>query len=105
MLPSNLKNINFNWIYTNKYDMNEHRIEMVNNIPSYYHVKLLLRRDIFNINGSKWPIHVVGYEENEWSSEIYEIHDKYVHPIHGSIVVLINKKTYEPYSSAKSACK
>ena len=78
---------------------------MVNNIPSYYYVKIFLRNNIFDNTGPKWPIHVVHYIENKWSSEIYEIQDKYTHPIRGSIVVLINKKIYQPYSSAKSVLK
>ena len=105
MLPFSLKNIKFNWmnLYTN-YPIG-HCVKMVNNIPSYYHVEILLKNNIFNINGPKWSINVVNYKEHEWSSEIYEIQDKYIHPKHGSIIVLINKKTYQPCSFAKSARK
>ena len=78
---------------------------MVNNIPGYYHVKLFVYENIFCINGPKWPIHIVDYKENEWSSDIYEIQDKYIHPIHGPITVLINKETYQSHSFAKSALK
>ena len=105
ILPSNLKNINFNWLYFNENEPIEHHIEMVNNIPNYYHVKIFLGRNISGIDEIKWPIHVVNYRENEWPPEIYEIQDKYIHPFHGSITILINKKTYQPYSSAKSALK
>ena len=45
--------------------------KMVNDIPNYYHVKIFLTKDIFN--EFKWPIHVIGYKENEWPSAIYEI--------------------------------
>ena len=76
---------------------------MVNKISNYYHVGILLKKNIFSINEVKWSIHVVKYKENEWSSEIYEIQGKYIHPIYGSVTVLINKNTYQPYSSAKSA--
>ena len=103
MLPYNLKNIDFNWIRLNKSNLIKDYIEMVNNIPSHHHVVILLKKDIFGIDGFKWPIHVIDYRENDWSPEIYEIQDKYIHPIHGSITVLINKETYQPYSSAKSA--
>ena len=78
---------------------------MINNIPSYYYVEIFLTQNIFGIVGPKWPIHVVRYKENEWSPKIYEIQDKYKHPIHGSITVLINNKTYQPYSLTKSALK
>ena len=78
---------------------------MVNNIPNYCHVEILIKKNIFGLYGHKWPIHVFGYKENDWSSEIYELHDKYIHPIYGSITMLINKKTYQPYSSAKSILK
>ena len=109
MLPSNLKKINFIWIFMHRYDSAEigYRIEMVNNILNYYHVMLLLKRNIFGTDddGPKWPIHVVGYRENKWSPNIYEIQDKYIHPIYGSITVIINKNTFQPYSSNKSALK
>ena len=81
---------------------------MVNNIPSYYHVKILLKKNIIGvigINGPKWPIHVINYSEHKWSPDTYEIQDKYKDPIHGPITVLINKETYQPYSSAKSVLK
>ena len=100
MLPSNLINIWFNWIFIDQNDLIKQHIEMVNNIPSYYHVIILLKKNKYN---PKWPIHVVEYRENEWPSDIYEIKDKYRHPIHGDITILINKNTYQPYSSAKSA--
>ena len=35
-----------------KNDPIEHYINMVNNIPSYYHVEILSKGDIFGINGS-----------------------------------------------------
>ena len=82
---------------------------MVNNIPNYYQVKILLEENIFGSDGLKWPIHVVNYkeQEQEWSPIIYEIQNKYKHkhPIYASITVLINKETYQSYSSAKSALK
>ena len=39
-------------------------------------------------------------DDNEihWSSNIYDIADRYTHPLYGDIVVLKNKETYEPYS-------
>ena len=79
--------------------------EIVNNISSYYHVEIFLKRCIFDIDRSKWPIHVVGYKKNMWSPDIYKIQNRYKHPIHGFITVLINKETYQLYSSAKSAIK
>ena len=105
MLPANLKNINFKWLYLDKYEPFEYHIEMINNIPSYYHVELFLKYNILGNHGLKWPIHVVNYEENKWPSEIYEIQNKYIHPIYDSIIVLINKESYQPYSSVKSALK
>ena len=63
---------------------------MVNNIPSYYHVKIFIvsaDKNIINIKGPKWPIHVINYIENKWISKIYEIQDKYMHPIHGFVTV------------------
>ena len=105
MLPINLKNIKFNWTYLHKDDPINDYIEMLNNIPNYYYVEILLKRDIFGVDGHKWPIHVVNYKENKWPSNIYEIQDKYIHSIHGSITVLINKETYQPYSFVKSAIK
>ena len=62
-----------------------------------------MKNNIFNGEGSKWPIHVVKYDEAKWSSDIYEIIDKYSDPIYGDIIVLINKETYEPFSHTKSA--
>ena len=107
MLPSNLKNINFEWInYADNNDSIKHHIKMVNNIPSYYHVKIiLLEKYISDIDKPKWPIHVINCGKNKFSLNIYEIHDKYIHPNYGYITVLINEKTYQPYSSAKSALK
>ena len=62
MLPYNLKNINFDWMCCNK-----HTIEMVNNIPSYYHVEILVINNIFIFgnDGIKWPIYVLDYNENK----------------------------------------
>ena len=105
MLPKNLKNIIFNWIYFEKFDSIKHHIDMVNNIPNYYHVIIFLENNIFDNNGLKWPFHVFNYRENKWSSNIYEIQGKYKHPKYGPITVLINKETYQPYSSVKSALK
>ena len=104
ILPSNLENINFEWLCVRQIRIGYYR-EMVNNIPNYYHVKILCINNIFDIDEPKWPTHVVNYIENKWSSEIYDIKDKYTHPFHGVITVLINKETYQPYSSAKSALK
>ena len=78
---------------------------MVNNIPRYYDVKIIVRSNMFDVGGPKWPIHVSHYRENDWSSEIYDVIDKYTHPLYGNIIVLINKDTYEPYSLVKSARK
>ena len=107
MLPYNLKNINFNWMDYEVGCLIERDVEMVNNIPSYYHVKLFLIDNLFDIDfiGPKWPIHVIKYDENKWSTEIYEVYDEYIDPIHGHIAVLINKESYKPYSFAKSALK
>ena len=104
-LPSNLKYIEFNWKYLPvNIDMSSY-IEMVNNIPSYYDVKIFLKTNILDNYGLKWPIHVRNYIKNRWPVESYEVIDKYKHPIYGNIIVLINKKTYQPYSSAKSTLK
>ena len=105
MLPSNLTNINFKWIYFDKNNRIKQHIEMVNSIHNHYHVKIFLKNNIFGDNGLKWPIHVLKYKENDWSPNIYEFQDKYKDPIHGHVTILINKKTYQPYSSAKSALK
>ena len=116
MLPFSLKNIKFNWTYLDKNIkfnwMNlytnipiEQYVKMVNNIPNYYHVEIFLKNNIIDNNGPKWPIHIVDYIENKWSPKIYEIQDKYMHPIYGSVIILINKETYQPYSSAKTAIK
>ena len=104
MLPSNLKNIKFNWMNFGK-ELNEHHIDIVNTIPNYYHVEILLFNNSFGDDGIKWPMHVAGYKEDEWSFDTYEIQDKYIHPIYGPITILINKETYQPYSSVKSALK
>ena len=53
MLPFNLKNINFNWIFYDKNDLSEHYIEMVNNIPNYYHVQIFLIQNIFGVEELK----------------------------------------------------
>ena len=78
---------------------------MVNNIPDYYDVKIFLTHNFFDDDGPKWPIHVCVYKETQWSLKKYEVIDKYTHLIHDNITVLINKETYQPYSSAKSALK
>ena len=78
---------------------------MINNIPSYYDVKIFLEDNILGKYGPKWPIHVFHYDETKWSPDIYEIQDKYKHPIYSPMTILINKKTYEPYSHNKSALK
>ena len=103
-LPANLNNINFDWLYVDDYQSKQY-IEMVNNIPNYYHVVLFLDGHIFGDSGPKWPIHVVDYKECGWSPDIYVIQNEYIHQIHGPITVLTNKKTYQPYSLAKSARK
>ena len=51
MLPPNLKNINFDWLYSAKYVHTKDDIEMINNIPSYYHI-VLLDKNIFDIDGA-----------------------------------------------------
>ena len=45
-----------------------------------------------------------GCRIDKWSPNIYEIQDKYIHPIpyYRSVTILINKKTYQSYSFAKS---
>ena len=35
---------------------------MINSIPSYYNVKLFRYNNIDNIDGAKWPIHVLEYK-------------------------------------------
>ena len=105
MLPSNLKNINFKWINFNNYDLIKHYIEMVNNIPNYYYVEILVKENVFGIGGPKWPIHVVDYEEYKWSSNTYKFQGRYKHLFYDYITILINKNIYQPYSSAKSAIK
>ena len=55
--------------------------------------------------GVKWPIHVYMYDEGKWSPEIYNVINRYVHPIYDDITVIINKETYQPYSCSKSALK
>ena len=105
MLPFNLKNINFCWVHFDENKSIKNYIEIVNNIPSYYQVEIFIDKNIFDDNGPKWPIHVIKYVEHGWPQNIYVIQDKYMHPNYGYIVVLINKETYQPYSSAKSALK
>ena len=105
MLPFNLKNINFDWTCFDKNDLTKHYIEMVNNISNYYHVIILSNNNILGTNGPKWPIHVAKYRENEWPSDIYDIQKKYTHSSYGPTTILINKKTYQSYSSTKSALK
>ena len=79
---------------------------MVNSIPSYYNVKLYLKDNILDNNGPKWPIYVMqNYDTKKWPSVIYEMIDKYTDSFGNDIIVLINKNTHEPYSSAKSARK
>ena len=96
MLPKNLTTLTFglrfNWMDADKYYSYKHHIKMVDNISIYYHVKLFLEQNMFCVNWPNWPVHVVNYRENYWSAKIYEIQDKYVHPIHGPITKLINKK-------------
>ena len=106
-LPPNLKYINFNWIDICKYNFNSDYIEMVNSIPGYYEydVKIFVSKNIFGINGPKCSIHVVDYNEEDWSSEIYEVVDNYLDQCHGNITIINNIETYEPYSRAKSARK
>ena len=87
------------------HELNEHHIEMINNIPSYYHVNIFLNINIFGIGGTKWPIHVIEYKEHDWPPAIYEIQNKYIHPIHNCITLLVNRETYQPYSFSKSAIK
>ena len=99
---NDVKYINFDYrTYMNHLKLN---INKINNIPRYFYIKIFLYNNIFDC-GSKWPIHVVNYDETKWSSDIYEIIDKHIDPIYGNITVLINKETYEPYSHAKSALK
>ena len=66
ILPHNLFNINFNWLYLSKNDFSSHIIEIINNIPSYYDVKIFSDNDIFNIDRFKFPIHVADYQEKKW---------------------------------------
>ena len=82
MLPSNLQNINFNWI-----DLNEHYIEMVNNIPNYYHAKIFFKiiiLVILDLNG-QFMLSVI--KNMNWSSDIYEVQGKYRYPIYGPIII------------------
>ena len=41
--------------------------------------------------------------KNNITCIIYEVINNYTHSIYGDITVLINKKSYQPYSSDKSA--
>ena len=36
---------------------------MINDIPSYYNVKLFRYDNIVNVDGPKWPIHVYKYKK------------------------------------------
>ena len=105
ILPSNLKNIKFNWMNFCQNDLIKNYVKMVNSIPSYYHVEILLSDNIFGVDGPKWPIHVVAYDKYKWSSYTYEMQNKYTHSIYGLVTILINTKTYQSYSSVKSALK
>ena len=109
ILPSNLKHIEFKWFIipinsSGNIEMASN-IEMVNNIPGYYDVKIFLLYNILSDNDIKWPIHVCDFEKTRWSSEVYEVIDNYDHSSYGNITVLINKKSFQPYSSAKSTLK
>ena len=101
---SDIKYINFNQL-TRNIVYSKKDIEVINNIPRNFNVKIYVNHNIFDKCGPKWPIHVVKYNETNWTSDIYEIINKYIDPIYGDITVLINKKSYEPYSHAKSALK
>ena len=106
ILPSKLKYIEFGWIYLSYTKINISRyIEMVNNIPGYYDVKIFLLKNIFGDNGPKWPMHVCNYKKKRWPLEIYEVIDNYTHSFYGDITILINTETYQSYSFAKSAFK
>ena len=50
-------------------------------------------------------MYVINYISHEWPHDKYEIIDNYSDPFYGYILVIINKKTYESYSHAKSARK
>ena len=108
ILPSKLKHIEFDWIYLlcDKIDILSY-VEMVNDIPNYYDVKLLATDNFFGNTSPKWPIHVLWtcYNKSQWSFKLYEVIDNYMHPIYGKMIVLINKESYQPYSSVKSALK
>ena len=80
---------------------------MVNNIPSYYDVKIFLDANILGDYSPKWPLHISHYDKYkfQWPLELYEMIDTYFHSFCGDITVLIDKKTYQPYSFAKSALK
>ena len=80
-------------------------VKMVNNIPNYYDVKIFLSVNILYDNGLKWPIYVRNYGKINWPLKLYQVINNYMHPIHGDITILIDKKSYQPYSSAKSALK
>ena len=98
-----IENISFDWTSMYHQNIEVTKINIVNNIPKYYNVKIYLNWNTFSNDLSKWPLHVINYHEDEWPSEIYKIIDNYVDPIYDNIVVLINRKSYEPYSFAKSA--
>ena len=54
MLPSNLYYINFNWLNLGIYNSIGYHIEMINNIPAHYLVKILLEKIFLltsNLNG------------------------------------------------------
>ena len=78
---------------------------MINNIPNHYNVKIFSNNGIHCDGNIKCPIHVRYYDESLWNLEMYEVIDNYKHPIHNNITVLINKKSYQSYSSAKSTLK
>ena len=57
-----LKYIEFNWIYGEwkffKKITIPIYIEMINNIPNYYYVKIFLSENILGDDSPKWPIYV-----------------------------------------------
>ena len=101
---SDIKYINFNWLTENSTNPKKN-IEVINNIPRYFNVKIYVNHNIFQKSKPKWPIRVVNYNETHWPSDIYDIIDKHIDPIYGNITVLINTESYEPYSHAKSVLK
>ena len=97
----------FNWfIIYNGTVINKTHIDAINNIPNYYNVKIFTKYNFPTaIDELKWTIHVPNCYAKCWPLKIYHIVKTYNHAHYGDMTILINKETYEPYSSAKSTLK